>query len=135
MKRNNKRGFTIVELVVVVAVIAILAAVLIPTFSGITARAKETALRSDLKAAYSQYVSEKANANEDAEDVIYIKVDEKYYTVIKGDTATAEGVDVIPACANDTEGATYVSGTVYEVAEHIFENNANTCKCGATTKE
>ena len=39
MKKTNKRGFTIVELVIVVAVIAILAAVLIPTFSGIIAKA------------------------------------------------------------------------------------------------
>ena len=41
MKRNNKKGFTIVELVIVIAVIAILAGVLIPTFSGIVKNAKE----------------------------------------------------------------------------------------------
>ena len=43
MEKNmkNKRGFTIVELVIVIAVIAILAAVLIPTFSGIINKAKE----------------------------------------------------------------------------------------------
>ena len=40
MKRNNKKGFTIVELVIVIAVIAILAAVLIPTFSSIIKKAK-----------------------------------------------------------------------------------------------
>ena len=43
MKKANKRGFTIVELVIVVAVIAILAAVLIPTFSGIIAKAQQSA--------------------------------------------------------------------------------------------
>ena len=40
MRNTKKKGFTIVELVVVVAVIAILAAVLIPTFSGIIKKAK-----------------------------------------------------------------------------------------------
>ena len=40
MKKNNKKGFTIVELVIVIAVIAILAAVLIPTFSSIIKKAK-----------------------------------------------------------------------------------------------
>ena len=39
MYKNNKKGFTIVELVVVIAVIAILAAVLIPTFSNLIKRA------------------------------------------------------------------------------------------------
>ena len=32
---NKKRGFTIVELIIVIAVIAVLAAVLIPVFSGL----------------------------------------------------------------------------------------------------
>lgn len=39
MKRNGKRGFTIVELVVVIAVVAILAAVLIPTFATVIKKA------------------------------------------------------------------------------------------------
>ena len=42
-KQNKKRGFTITELVVVIAVIAILSAVLIPTFSGIIKKSKESA--------------------------------------------------------------------------------------------
>lgn len=49
MKRNNqKRGFTIVELVIVIAVIAILAAVMIPTFANLVKKANES---SDIQAA------------------------------------------------------------------------------------
>ena len=47
MKKSNKKGFTIVELVIVIAVIAILAAVLIPTFSGLVKKAN---LSSDMQA-------------------------------------------------------------------------------------
>ena len=43
MKNVKKRGFTIVELVIVVAVIAILAAVLIPTFSDLVKKANMSA--------------------------------------------------------------------------------------------
>ncbi len=44
MKRNGKKnGFTIVELVIVIAVIAILAGVLIPTFSSLVAKANMSA--------------------------------------------------------------------------------------------
>lgn len=39
MKKHNQKGFTIVELIIVIAVIAILAAVLIPTFSNIVKKA------------------------------------------------------------------------------------------------
>ena len=43
MKKLNNKGFTIVELVIVVAVIAILAAVLIPTVSGLVKTAQTSA--------------------------------------------------------------------------------------------
>ncbi len=42
MKKSNRKGFTIVELVIVIAVIAILAAVLIPTFTNLIKKANES---------------------------------------------------------------------------------------------
>ena len=53
MKRNNIKGFTIVELVIVIAVIAILAGVLIPTFAGVTNKAKESKALQEAKNAYT----------------------------------------------------------------------------------
>ena len=47
-KFNNKKGFTIVELVIVIAVIGILAGVLIPTFSGIFQRANESKINQEM---------------------------------------------------------------------------------------
>ena len=58
--RSNKKGFTIVELVIVIAVIAILAAVLIPTIAGLVKKANATAdtqLVSDLNTAIAAYVN------------------------------------------------------------------------------
>ena len=46
---KNRKGFTIVELVIVIAVIAILAAVLIPTFTTVTANARASAALSQAK--------------------------------------------------------------------------------------
>lgn len=55
MVRNSKRkAFTIVELVIVIAVIAILAAVMIPTFSGIIENADVSADRQKLDAVNKQ---------------------------------------------------------------------------------
>ena len=47
MKKSNRNGFTIVELVIVIAVIAILAAVLIPTFTNLIKKANQS---SDIQA-------------------------------------------------------------------------------------
>lgn len=49
MKKSTKKGFTIVELVIVIAVIGILAAVLIPTFSSVVDKAEVSAAQSEAK--------------------------------------------------------------------------------------
>ena len=54
MKKMNNKGFTIVELVIVIAVIAILAAVMIPTFSGIIEKANDSAKTQLASAAYKE---------------------------------------------------------------------------------
>lgn len=58
MKKTNKKGFTIVELVIVIAVIGILSAILIPTFTGLTAEAQRKALQANLRGGYVAYLED-----------------------------------------------------------------------------
>ncbi|MBQ7445769.1 MAG: type II secretion system protein [Clostridia bacterium] len=57
MKKLNKKGFTIVELVIVIAVIAILAAVLIPTFATVIQKANENAALQAARNAYTEIMA------------------------------------------------------------------------------
>jgi general secretion pathway protein G len=47
--RNIKKGFTLVELLIVIIIIAVLAAIAIPKFSNSSQRSKESSLRANLK--------------------------------------------------------------------------------------
>ena len=75
--RSNKKGFTIVELVIVIAVIAILAAVLIPTIAGLVKKANISA---DQQAVVQMNKILAADASKPAstEDVVKILVKNGY---------------------------------------------------------
>ena len=62
MFKIKKKGFTIVELVIVIAVIAILAAVLIPTFAKIIENAEQSSALQACKSVSSEYLSEQMQA-------------------------------------------------------------------------
>ena len=54
MKKNNKKGFTLAELLVVVAIIAVLIAVAIPTFGAATDRAEYGVELANARSAYAE---------------------------------------------------------------------------------
>lgn len=90
-KRNNKKGFTIVELVIVIAVIAILAAVLIPTFSGVVEKANKSAAMQAAKNEYELYLAENAETLTGEEN--FIIVTDKYAFEVEKGQFKAEALD------------------------------------------
>lgn len=53
-KNANKKGFTIMEMLIVVAIIAVLVAIAIPTFNGALTKSKEAADVANIRAAYAE---------------------------------------------------------------------------------
>ena len=84
MKMHSKKGFTIVELVIVIAVIAILATVLVPTFGDMIEKSKQTAIIEEAKNLYTDYVIQHASDDDFTDDVV-IEIDDKYYAVKDGE--------------------------------------------------
>ena len=54
-KLTNKKGFTLMEMLIVVAIIAVLVAIAIPTFNGALTKSKEAADVANIRAAYAEY--------------------------------------------------------------------------------
>ena len=58
MKKRSKKGFTLIEMLIVIAIIAILAAIAIPTFSAQLTKANEAVDEANLRAAASLAVAD-----------------------------------------------------------------------------
>lgn len=54
-KIKNSKGFTLMEMLIVVAIIAVLVAIAIPTFNNSLVKAKEATDLANIRAAYAEY--------------------------------------------------------------------------------
>lgn len=142
MKRNLKKGFTLVELVIVIAVIAILSAVLIPTFGNVISNAKRSSAQSEASNAISQYVTNAASNNQDVTlpDGYVVVLNSR--TELVGYTYTTvgnEGVWEVPESSNsyalDAKNISYIFE--YSVDGGLGDKNvdyaANASKFAATS--
>ena len=122
---RNKKGFTLVELVIVIAVIAILAGVMIAVFANVVKDAQESAKLQELK---SQEIAQKAddiikkvdNANwlgwEDFEDGLVARMTEVYVNTKKGEQFFNEIEDLIDKEEVSIEEATKYNSSYYNSA-------------------
>ena len=95
LKSALKRGFTIMELVIVIAVIAVLAAVLIPTFANITERANTSADTQTVKNLNTILISEETLGNTPATMAEALAVAESGGYKVENLTPTGDGNHIV----------------------------------------
>ena len=149
-EQNTRRGFTIVELLIVIVVIGILAAIVIVAYNGVTQQARVASIKSDLDGAVKQlsidqvnnsaYPATVAAANNDAGlkaspgTTYQYAVDNSAspqtfcITATNGTTSyfvsSTNNVATAGACAGQGSGG--VAAITNMVANPSFESNVNT---------
>ena len=73
MKKMNKKGFTLIEMLVVIAIIAILVAIIIPVVSAATEKAKESRDAANIRAAIAEVTANGLSAGTNQEKVVSLE--------------------------------------------------------------
>ena len=87
--KKDKKGFTLMEMLIVVAIIAIIVAIAIPTFSNALTRAKVSADKANVRAYYAEVTAAYMLEEKAADD---LPTDAN--NIAKGGTLTVAGTDV-----------------------------------------
>ena len=90
LKKMNKKGFTLAELLIVVAIIAVLVAISIPIFSAQLEKAKEATDMANIRSAYAEVVAAYLGDSQKHDASVELKSDTSNYE--SDPNATVAGV-------------------------------------------
>ena len=79
--KNNKKGFTLAELLIVVAIIAVLVAISIPIFSAQLEKSREATDLANLRAKYAELAVDVLDKASDASDTVALSQKESGWKV------------------------------------------------------
>lgn len=117
--RDRRKGFTLVELLVVIVVLAVLAAIVLPKFMDSSARSKEASLKTDLKLVRNAVATFQADIG---------KYPSSLEDLVETDKAKVKDKDGNVVAANDWHGPYLESLPTDPISGNDFDYTAATGK-------
>ena len=131
LKKNNKKGFTLVELIVVLVILAILAALLIPALTGYIDKAKKKQIIAEARQAVmaAQTLVDEAYAKEDVGTEITIGDGTANVKLADIESLAELGAGTVKSAETEPTKITNTGSDLYKivVSELVYVNDGKQC--------
>lgn len=110
MNKMNKKGFTLIEMLVVIAIIAVLVSIVIPTVSSATGKAKAATDAANLRSLLAEATTDYLNGQDDKTGMVSYTAASKTFAVTAAapkSESFATAVDAVITVTNDVISCTY----------------------------
>ena len=122
MKKNNKKGFTLAELLIVVAIIAVLVAVAIPVFTTQLEKSRDATSIANIRSAYAQAMTEYLTGTSAGAATASVSVPSVLIQTAQSNDWSGEGANLPFSAPNDPGNKTSKS---YMTATFTFTTDAS----------
>lgn len=128
MKKNNNKGFTLMEMLIVVAIIAVLVAIAIPVFTNQLEKSREATDAANIRSAYAEVMAAALTGAKQADvtgNNITVTGDEGAYTYSKHVAAVQKQKDWQNTSITDIAGITVANAAPADGKSYVSAANVS----------
>lgn len=128
MKKNNKKGFTLAELLIVVAIIAVLVAIAIPVFTAQLEKSRDATTIANVRSAYAEAMAKYMSGDSVGADSVDVAISSVIFQTAQANSWSGQAANLPFTGLSDPGDITKATGKTVTFTFKTDDNAETTCE-------